>query len=204
MQEIKRTSKSFFEQNKLIILLLGVMLGGVLIGSLAFCSMNEASVGRISFIAQGFMSTRASQSIFEIFIGSFLSSTGIVLLIFILGFAAVTQPIELLIPFFRGLGLGASLAQIYAFSGVKGFLIILFLIIPYAIINSFGIIIAVRESLKLSNIFSSRAISSANSEGMKNTTKLYCIKFLVIELIMLVGAIVDCFCSFLFANILLN
>lgn len=204
MQELKRTRTSFFDRNRFFILLTGIMLGGVLIGSLAFCSMNDTTAGRISFIAKGFIETRAKLSLSAIFVNTFLSSSGFLLLIFILGFSAVTQPIEILIPFFKGLGLGASLAQIYADSGVKGFLIILLLIVPCAIINSFGIIIAVREAIRFSNIFTSKAISSENGGGMKSITKLYCIKFLVIEVIMMIGAAVDCICSFMFAGVLLG
>jgi len=204
MQEFKRKKTSILERNSLFILLLGIMLGGVLIGSLAFCNMNENAVGTISFISQGFMKTRASQSMLGIFMKSFLSASAPMLLIFVLGFCAVTQPIEFLVPFFRGLGLGASLAQIYSSSGIKGFLIILFLILPYAIISSFGVIIGTREAIRLSNIFAGKAVSSANSEGMKSITKLYCIKFLVLEVVMIIGAIVDCAFSFIFAGVLLK
>lgn len=204
MQDSKRTSVSFLEKNSFFILLIGIMLGGVLIGSLAYCNMNESSIGRISFVAQGFIETRTKQSMLSIFMNSFLSSSAPVLIMFVLGFCAVTQPIELLIPFFRGLGLGASLSQIYEFSGVKGFLIILLLIIPYSIINSFGLIIATREGIRYSNILAAKVFSSANCEGMKSVTKLYCEKFFVIEVIMIIAAVVDCICSFVFAGILLK
>jgi len=204
MQENKRTSDSFFDKNSFFILLLGIMLGGVLIGSLAFCNMNENAIKKMSFIAQGFVETRTGQGFLSILLKSFISSSIPVLIIFLLGFSAVTQPFEFLIPFLKGLGLGASLAQIYQTSGIKGSLIILFLIIPYVIINTFGLIVATREAIRFSNIIAAKAFSSSNSDSLKNITKLYCEKFVIIEVIMVFAAFVDSICSFVFAGVLLK
>lgn len=204
MRELKNGRTSFLEKNRFFILLVGIMLGGVLIGALAYCSMNENSVGTITILTQGFIQTRASSGTLNILINSLLSSTIPLLIVFILGFSAISQPIELIIPFFKGLGLGASLAQIYAGSGLKGFIIIICLILPYAIITCFALIIAVREAIRFSSVLTEKALSDINNGGMKSTTRLYCIKFLVLEVIMIIGAIVDCICSFIFAGLLIK
>ena len=203
MKDIKSTGLSFIEQNSFFIFIAGIMLGGVLIGTLAFCGMNEISVSKISFISQGFIGSRAEKGFVEILIDSFLSSTGQLLVVFVLGFWAVSQPLEVLIPFLKGLGLGASLAQIYSSIGIKGFLIILLLIIPYALISVFALIIAIREAIKLSNIFARKAFYDTNTQGMKKITKLYCQKFAILEVLMIIASLVDSTCSFLFVRFLL-
>lgn len=204
MQEIKRTNSHFSERSSFLIFLMGIMLLGVFVGSLAFCSMDKSTLSGLSFVTQGFIQTRKEQGMLEILLSSLLSSSGMLLIIFLLGFSAVSQPIELMIPFFRGLGLGASIAQIYTVSSTRGFVIVFLLILPYAIITSFAIIIAVREAIKLSNILISNVISSTSNDNMKAIARLYFIKLLVLEAIIAFGAIVDCICSMLFSGILLK
>lgn len=204
LKEIKTTGLTFIEKNSFFILIAGIMLGGVIIGTLAFCGMNETSVSKISFIAQDFIVSRSQKGAIDILVETLLKSTGELLVVFILGFWAISQPFEMLVPFLKGLGLGASFAQIYSFAGAKGFLIILLLLIPYSLISVFALIIAIRESIKMSNIFAKKAFYDTNTSGMKNVTRLYCQKFFALEVIMIIASVTNCLCSFLFARFLIG
>lgn len=203
MQEIKKVDTlSFIEKNSFFILIVGIMTGGVLIGSIAFCGMSSPT-NNLSFIANGFIEKRSNTDFANLLLNTFLSSTGQLFIMFILGFWAVAQPIELFLPLLKGLGLGASLAQIYASTGSKGFLIILLLIIPYTLVFVFAIVIAIREAFKLSNIFAKKAFYDTNTDGMKKITKLYCQKFCILEIIIVIASLIDCLCTFLFSRFLL-
>ncbi len=202
METSNNSANNFIEKNSFFILLIGIMLGGVLIGSLAYCGMSEAYVNKLTFSAQGFVEGRAEKTIFNIFFDSLLSSSLQLFITFILGFWSISQPFELAVPFFKGLGLGASLAQIYAIYGFKGVIIIVLLIIPYELVIVFALVIGVREAIKQSNILARNSFFSSKSHTLNITTKLYFQKFAVLEILMIAAAIIDSLCALAFSWIL--
>ena len=129
-----------------IILLMTLLLIGVLIGTLAFCNMSQDDFNNFSFITQMFIKKKSEQTFLQSLINSFSTSASLLLICFFLGFSAISQPVEITIPIFRGLGLGASIAYIYVTYGIKGFLISLLLIIPNAVISSISIIMAKKKN----------------------------------------------------------
>ncbi len=204
MQENKKGQAfSFIEKNSFFILVIGILTGGVIIGVLVFCGLDSSSLNKLSFVSTEFVEERSDVDFLKLFFESFLSLTAQLFVVFILGFWAVSQPVELLIPLLKGLGLGASLAQIYAVSGAKGFLIVLLLIIPYTLVSVFALVIGIREAVRLSNIFARKAFFDTNTNGMKEITSLYCQKFGILEIIMLSASLIDCLCTFVFAKLLL-
>lgn len=185
-----------------ILALMVIVLVGVLFGTLAFCNMSSNDVSNLSFITQGFIKNRAQQTFLQTLSTSFSSSGLLVLVCFLLGFCAIGQPMEILIPFFRGLGLGTSIAYIYASYGVRGFFITLIMIMPHAVISSIAIIISARESMKLSNLFTTFAWSSKNNMEMRSNIKLYLLKFLILFVIIGISSLIDSILTFVFAGIL--
>ena len=186
-----------------IILLMTLLLIGVLIGTLAFCNMSQDDFNNFSFITQMFIKNKSEQTFLQSLINSFSTSASLLLICFFLGFSAISQPVEITIPIFRGLGLGASIAYIYITYGIKGFLISLLLIIPNAVISSISIIIAVRESIKMSNMFTFFAISNSCENNMKSCIKLYLLKFLILFVIIGLSSVIDSLLAFIFAGMLL-
>lgn len=131
-----------------------LLLVGVLIGSLTLSHMSEENLNNLTFITQGFFKNRTEQTLLQTLWISFSSAGGIILVCFIMGFSAVSQPVELAIPIFRGIGLGTSISYLYISCGLKGFFITAVMILPHAVISSLAILLAVRESIRMSNIFS--------------------------------------------------
>ncbi len=200
--ERKNTKSNFIEKNSFFILVIGLMIGGVIIGTLAFCGMDKILTSNISFVTKSFMSLRADQSATEVFLQTLMKSVGQLFFVFLLGFWAVAQPIEFFIPLFNGLGLGSTFAQIFALEGVKAFGVISLLILPYVLISTFALVIAIRESIRLSNILFKNLITTNKNIIMRQTTKLYCQKFLVLFIIMVIASIVDGICALLFSGVL--
>lgn len=187
---------------KSLSLLMILVLFGVLIGTLVFCNMDTRDITDLSFITQGFIKNRAEQTFFQTFKASFTSAALLVLICFLLGFSAISQPAEILVAFFRGMGLGTSIAYIYASYGLRGFFITLIIILPHAVISSIVIIISVRESLRLSNLFTGYAFSFAQENEMRSSIKLYLLKFLILFVIIGISSFIDSVLTFLFAGIL--
>ncbi len=201
MQGVKVSqSFSFIEKNSFFILIVGLMMGGVLIGSIAFCGLSNDPVNKLSGISQSFIETRAQQTPTDVFFDSLLSSTGQLFALFLLGFWALAQPIEIILPLLKGLGLGATLAEVYASAGIKGFFIILFLILPFTLLSLFALVIGTREAFRLSNIFAKKAFYDTNTTGMVGITRLYFQKFIILEIIIIVASVVDALCSVLFSR----
>lgn len=191
------------QSKKFIVFLMALVLVGVLIGTLAFCNMSTGEISDLSFITQGFIKNRAAQTFFETLSASFTSAGFLVLLCFLLGFGAISQPAELLIPIFRGIGLGTSIAYIYTSYGTRGFFITLVIIVPHAVISSVAIVIAARESMRMSNLFTGYAFTSGRETEMRTNIKLYLLKFLVLFAIIGISSFLDSILTFLFAGILL-
>lgn len=185
------------------IILMILLLGGVLIGTLAFCFMKKEDITNLSFITQLFIKNKADLPFIKSLANTFFSSGIIVLLCFILGFSAITQPVELVVPVFKGLGLGASIAYIYVMYGVKGFLISFLLIMPNAVISSICIIVAVRECIKMSNKFTLYALSYAENVEVKPEIKLYILKFVILFVVIGLSSLIDSLLAFIFAGLLL-
>ena len=105
-----------------------------------------------------------------------------------------------LVPVYKGLGFGVTIAQIYSKNGLNGFLTALILILPCALVSSYALFIAVRESIKMSNRFFSQAFLDKRSDSISinEYVRLYAVKFLVLEAVTAVSAAVDCLSSLVY------
>ncbi len=196
-------SLNFIEKNCFFILIIGLMISGVFIGTFAFCNMNDTVVKSLSFISQSFIETRSSENFLSVILDGFYSSTIQLSIIFLLGFCCISQPITLLFPFVKGLGLGVTLSQIYASIGYKGFFVILFLIVPFCMVTVFSLALAIQESFRMANTLAKMTFTNAISSGAKNETVIYIKKFLMLEAIMIFASLVDAIFTFVFSKILL-
>ncbi|MEG0614901.1 MAG: hypothetical protein RR540_04020 [Oscillospiraceae bacterium] len=186
-----------------VLILMGILLIGVLIGTIAFCNMGNSEALSLSFITQGFIKNRAEQTILQTFTSSFSSAALIVIACFLGGFSAIFQPAEILIPLFRGVGLGTSIAYIYTAFGIKGFFITLIIIIPNAVISSIAIVFAARESFRMSNSIGKYLfLGQIGDIKEKISVKLYLLKFVILFVIISMSALLDSILTFVFARIL--
>lgn len=193
----------FILRIKGFIALMVVMLLGVLIGSYLSVTIGEKSVRTLSFITQGYLKSRTEQTLPQTLLASLFSSGILVVITFTTGFSAIGQPLTVFIPFFRGLGLGFSMTHLYWSTGLKGLLICLVLILPSALISTFAIVIAARESLKLSNFFLRYALGNSSDNDSTGIIRLYLSKFMILLVICCIGALIDSVINFLFAGLLL-
>lgn len=197
-----RTSNDFIHDTGFFTFLIGIATVGVFCGVMSYCFMSADFLKQISLAQSNFIELRRSQDFVQILVKSFFSSTVFVGGAFLLGFSAIAQPVEILIPLIKGMGLGVSVAQIYSQSGKSGVITCALIILPCSLISMYALVVAVREAVGLSNILMTNALSSGQTSGLLGTVKLYSTKFLVLEAVTAVSAAVDCVCTVAFSGMI--
>ena len=195
MRTGKREKESFGVLIFIITFLLGLIMGTVLI---KMTSISEQSV--LSEITSSFINTKTQQGFLDNLLSSFFSTSVFLLFAFFVGFFALGKPIAILIPMFKGLGLGISMADIFMQNGVKGYLICLILVLPSAIVSLIAIIFASKEAAKASSLIFSFVCRKINSESDDTRFGAYIIKFTAFFIIALLGAVIDATLTFFFSN----
>ena len=75
------------------------------------------------------------------------------------------------------------------------------LVVPGAVFSSVAMVVGVRESIGLSNIYMRVSLSDRQVDGLLDSIKLYGTKFLVLEAVLAVSAGVDCIGAIVIQNI---
>lgn len=195
-----RTSNDFIHNTGFFAFLVGSAVIGVLFGVMSYCFMSADFLEQLSIAEENYIELRRNQDFAQILMKSFLSSSVYLGCAFVFGFSAIAQPIEIIIPLVKGMGLGVCVAQIYTQNGKSGILTCLLLILPCSLLSMYALVVGVREAVGLSNIFMTNALSIGQVNGLLPTIKLYCTKFLVLEAVVAVSAAVDCVCTVVFAG----
>ncbi len=199
MQNI-RTSNDFIHKSSFFAFLAGIAVLGILFGVISYCFMSADFLRQMSLAQQNFMELRANRDFVNILIKSFFSSSLFLGSAFVLGFSAIAQPVEVMLPLVKGMGLGVTIAQVYVQNGKGGMLTCLLMIMPCAVISMYALLVGTRESIGLSNILMTNTLSSKQAVGLLPTVKLYCTKFLVLEAVTAVSAAADCICTVAFSG----
>ncbi len=180
-------------------LLTGLYFAGVFLGVILYSTLDGEALSALNDVTGSFVNGRLNHTFWETLVNSFSGGFILLLACFWLGFSSAAQPIELLIPAFRGLGAGVSLSGMYGSFGLKGVGMSAVLIIPGAVLSAFAVIIAAREALELSG----RVFMSAFGRGMGGEPidfRLYFTKFVILCAILAVSSLTDSLATFLFAG----
>ena len=196
--EIKGAKMS--NKNYVFIVLIVLFVIGMVYGTLIVKSKSYILLEKLTIITNDYVSIHANQPLINTFANTFFSIAIFILVPYLLGYSSIGQLPTLLIPLFKGLGLGSAMGQLYASYGLKGIGYSALIIIPQTVISLFAIIVACRESIKLSNLLFYTFASKQGKDINLNTIKLYNIKFLILCVIALVASIVSALSVFLFSG----
>lgn len=185
-----------------ILLLFGLIVLGIIIGTITFCTIPDNELLMNGLFNHGFIKIDSGQTMVDNFLIAFRNTSFLIVILFILGFGAVSQPIEAFVPFYRGVALGISVSFTYLQYGFKGFLVALLIILPHAVGSSIILILATRESIKSSNMFAGFAFVGRDSEKPNPQIKFYFIKFLVLLVLLMISSILDSVLSRAFQEII--
>lgn len=157
-------------------LLAVLILAGVATGSYIFKGAGSQISNFGMFLESAYTSATKSKSFLTLFFSSLFSSSLLILALFVLGLCAVGIPGLLVIPFFRGAGLGYTISFLYYQFGVKGVAFTALCIIPEAVLTSIAIVVSSREGIVFSLRLCSAILPSGGSQGLWGYFQDYCAK----------------------------
>lgn len=185
-------------------LLLLLMSGGIIAGTIAVCSADSLDAVNKSALTQNLLKTSEIKTIFQIYLNAFVPLAAALILQYICGFSALGQPLTIAGIIYRGVSTGISASIFYLMLGIKGFLAILIMLFPFAAVSSVILILGGRESIKFSNMFMNFALNKNVEEDKRFGIKLYTVKFIVLIVLSLIAAAADSIITYFFTGILLN
>lgn len=180
-------------------LLAALYFFGVLMGTVMYCTLESDKISVLDSLAGSFVDGRLRNTFWETLVNSFSGAFILLLICFVLGFCAIAQPAELLVPLFRGLGAGASMAGLYSGYGLSGIGAAAVLIVPNAVATAFVMIIAAREAFRFSTGLYSAAFSKKRSDEPVDI-RLYFTKFVVLCTVLVISSLADSLITFASAS----
>lgn len=179
------------KKNYIFIAIVLLFIVGMVYGTLLIKSQPVNLLKQLNIITKEYASSHRTESVLVLMVNSFFSSMLFLVIPYLLGYSAIGQVGTLFVPLFKGLGLGATLGHLYLTYGLKGIGYSALIIVPQTAIALFAIIIACRESIKLSNLFFVSILPDREKVVTSNTVKMYNIKFIILLIFIVVSAIVD-------------
>lgn len=177
------------KNNRFEAICLALILLGVFVGTLGF--VNQSSV---YFTGGSAFEIKSNGNIldFNVFLKSFLGNALFLLVIFLCGFSAVLQPVIFACAIVKGMGLGVVASAMYTALGKEGIIdVILSMVFP-SLFVVFAIVIGVREAFYMSVSIARAIFTERNFIGLKDASKLYTVKFLVLLTLVALGALAEC------------
>lgn len=169
------------------LLLGGVFLGGALLGRSLWHVAGEDTARALLLLLSGGHS--GTFSFFPTLGVVFLSNLGLLVVLFLLGFCAISQPVILLLPLIKGLGFGlVSAGNADTYSPYSAFFWLCFL--PGAFLQASLVILAAKESLSLSgSVFV--AVFGGRSQPGRVPVSGYLYKYLLLLLLAALFSLID-------------
>jgi len=196
-QGYTRHIASYTKKNSGMLLLCALFAAGVLCATLLLGSADETLRAYLLQLVDGFAEQRLTQNLQVNFISALMSAMMFVGIIFVCGFCAISQPAVLIMPFFRGLGVGFSVAALYAHYGASAISFSAIYIVC-ALISCVAMIICCIEALKLST---SILLAMRTSERVAfYPVPRYLAKFATAILLTVFAAVLEAVLYSVFAN----
>lgn len=143
----------YTKKNYAILAMGTLFMAGVLLGTLIIRTASGDTLELLLRMVNGFVEKRREQDLFQNFMSGASSSLLFVGALFVCGFCAISQPLVVALPLFRGLGVGCSLATLYAAHGTQAIGFVGLLMVPGTVMTTMAILVCCRESLRLSSSF---------------------------------------------------
>ncbi len=168
-----------------IILLLGMFLGAV------FSGKQSSDILDLKVFFDNFLLSRRSSSFVDIFTGAFISNFTYLLLLFLGGMFALGSISDGVVLLFKGTSLGVLMGYSYLIYGLKGAAFAIIIILPGAFITALAFVYSSKESCLFSLYFFRLFTNNPPLTSIKQDFKKYCVKFIVVILLITFSALAD-------------
>ena len=200
---VGKTKKNVILSNGKLILLVLSFITGVILGALTVKNSSEESLDIIKELTDGFVQAKANQSILNVFISYCTADIIAVILSAVFGLSVIGEPIILLIPCFRGLGLGMSIGCIYSQYNLDAIMFVVLMTALPACLSISSMLIACKENILNSKDIIDR-LNGSDTQRMIDY-RMYVLRNAITVFIILAAAVVGCLiCNFFGADIKLG
>lgn len=179
-------------KTKVFYLFVFLFIIGVCLGT------GSGNIDTLKSLADGYSAAQNFEAAADNFFKSLSADAMLLGVVFLLGFSSVSAPVLVLVPFFKGLGVGAAASALYLcdpsavwiFKSFLGFSIT-------ASVSCFVLIVAAQSALKLSVGFFSHLRGRCEDFDLVREGKKYGLKFLLFAVIIVINAVLDTLLSIL-------
>lgn len=164
----------------------GMAFGAVLVKS----SADHEWLEKMLNLLQEYSTMRSSQSLFATMCNSLFANLIYLAVAFTAGLCAMGLPFLMLLPFIRGLGMGAVFGYLYSTKALMGVGYCLLILLPGAILSTATLLIGCREGITMS--FDVFAVMNGNKtlDGYHNF-RLYCARFSILLALLACASLAD-------------
>ncbi|WRS28247.1 stage II sporulation protein M [Oscillospiraceae bacterium MB08-C2-2] len=191
----------YARKNLVVLLLGGLFLLGVVFGTILVKSAESETLQLLFRLFSGFREKRQSANLSQLFVSSLSSSLLFIVVLFVCGFCAISHPVIVALPLFKGLGLGFSTGALYAYYGSRAIGYVSVLVFPSTVVSTVALLLGCREALRLATFFAGAVGRQGNKEA-SYSLRLYCGRFMVAAALCLGAALIEAGLYFAFANTL--
>lgn len=160
---------------------------GVTAGVILSLNLDDAMLINLSGTEQK-LAVAAEGHWIKVFLSSFVGAGILLLTEFFFGFSAVSQPLELLLIGFRGLGLGVCVRGVYLCGEVLKSMAVF---LPFAVLSTWLLILGAKEAFFLSMRYLNLSSTTENRLGIKTEIHDYTTKFMILTILLAALAMAD-------------
>ncbi|MBR0142142.1 MAG: stage II sporulation protein M [Ruminococcus sp.] len=182
------------KKNTGVFLMILAVIVGIVVGSLNF------GAGDKPVLHQYFSPVYSGNTLFDVFMNTFVSLALFAVTAFVTGLFVFGQPFGVLMLIYRGFGIGISVSMMYCEMGFGAIPAVIILLLPKALSAVFVSMLAVRELMR-SSCTILRCITGRGESPEKKFFRLYCIKFAVILAVSAVISAADSLMNYIFAKL---
>ncbi len=187
------------KNNGMLFFLYSVLILGTIVGVIFAKNADNEMISNLDFLFASNYQSRLSQSIFDNFSTSLVSSFIFILITIFMGLSMWGSVLVPIVPFFRGFGLGISSGFLYKIYGFKGILFNLILILPGMFLSCIAIVLSAKEAIKFSSILASFGFDYKKHDRKIPNIKIYFFKNSKSFILIVIGALVDMFFTICFS-----
>lgn len=192
---------SYLVKNCHIVLMAFLLVLGVLVGGILIRNDSLYDVFDLPKFFQNFIAARNSGGFSSVYVRSFLSSFLFLLGAYCSGFFVYGFIPSVLLPFVKGLGIGAVCGYVYQTFGLKGVAFAMLVVLPPAFLQGFLLMLACKASFRSSLSLAGFLIKGNNLIHPQQVFKAYNISFLILLLFAAGVALLDSILSNIFMGV---
>ena len=188
------------KKNRRILIMMLLFAAGMIIGALSLKKADSYLSGAFSDMFSVYIRSKSSQSLGMNFINSLAVNAAFMLAVFVFGLCAVGLPLICILPIIRGVGIGMLSGYLYSNFALRGLGYCVLVIYPGLIPAVFALLLACSAGIN-SSYEMLLSLSSAKAQRGEGSIKIYCMRFLIICILVVIAAVTDAAASRLFCRL---